>query len=82
MREIPNHPMELGFLQPGWQPSGLSKREREPVEDVYVFADKSDAIRRRTLFQGPGRQTRVDRKTVKFDGLSITVHVLVIRRVQ
>jgi len=78
MRE---HPMELGFLQPAWYPSGLSTKNRPPIEDVYVFADKYDCIRQRTLFQGEGRRTYADRKTVKFNGISITVHVLVIRRI-
>ena len=77
-----DHPMELGYLMPSWQESGLGKKPRPPVEDVYVFADRMDMIRMRELFQGEGRHTYIDRKTVKMNGLSITVHVLVIRRVQ
>ncbi len=88
MREIPDgqdpgsHPIQLGYLQPGWRESGLTKKERPPVDDLYCFANKAEALEMRTLFQGEGRRTRIDRKTIKFDGLSIMVYVLVIRRVE
>lgn len=77
-----DHPMELGYLEPDWQLSGLEKKGKPPVEVVHVFADKSDARKQRSLFQGPGRQTFTDRKTIKFKGLSITVYVMVVRRVK
>lgn len=82
MREIPDHPMELGYLQPGWHDSGLAKTRRPPVEDVCVFAIPGDAARHRSLYQGEGRHTVLERKTVKLNGISVTLHVLVIRRVQ
>jgi len=76
-----DHPDRLGFLQPAWYDSGLSKKNRPPIEDVYAFADKAACRRHRVLFQGEGRHTFMDRKTVKFNGISIELHVLVIRRV-
>jgi len=78
---VPDHPMSLGYLEPSFTDSGLATKRRPPVEAVYAFADPVDVERQRELFKGPGRRTYVDRKTVKFNGLAITVHVLVVRRV-
>ena len=69
------------YLEAGYTDSGLASKRRPPVEVVYVFADPTEAGRQRALFKGPGRRTYLDRKTVKFNGLAITVHVLVVRRV-